>query len=212
MFTTLEEMLLAYAHTLPLEVFAFVASFVEEIIAPIPSPTVMVVTGSFAQMQGYSVFGLLALILMGAFGKVIGAVVVYTIALRAEYFLMNTLGRFFNVSEEDVAKLGSKLGKGTKDYALLTFLRALPIMPSVVVSAGSGILKVSVPLFIVSTFLGTIIRDGFYIYAGYYGAHILQTLIISFGHIETYVEIAVVLFIVGFMARRLMKRSSRAQS
>jgi membrane protein DedA with SNARE-associated domain len=202
MFSALEESIFAYVHTLPLEAFVFVASIIEEIIAPIPSPTVMVLAGSVAQFQERALLALIPLALFGALGKTLGALVVYGIAHKAETFLMRTFGNFFNVSHEDVAKLGSKLGKGYKDYFFLTFLRALPIMPSVVVSAGSGLLKVSLPLFIVSTFLGTIIRDGFYLYAGYVGLEIFTAIIEQSAHIETLIEVVVVLLVGGWILRR----------
>lgn len=209
MFSVLEEMLLAYAQSLPLGVFAFVASAIEEIIAPIPSPTVMVVTGSFAHFQGYSAFGLIPLALIAALGKTFGAIVVYEIARRAEYFIMRMMGAFFNVTEADVTKLGSKLGKGKKDYVFLTFLRALPIMPSVVVSVGSGVLKVAFPLFIVSTFLGTIIRDSFYLYAGYFSIAAFQKMIVSFGRIETFIEMGTLFLVVSFVAVRVRRKITK---
>jgi membrane protein DedA with SNARE-associated domain len=208
MSTVLEEYLLSLIHDLPLELFVFVASIVEEIIAPIPSPTVMVLSGSFAAMQGREVSGLLMLAVIGALGKTLGALVVYGVAHKAEHFLMRTFGSFFNVSHDDVAKLGSKLGKGTKDYFFLTFLRALPIMPSVVVSAGSGILKVALPVFVVSTFLGTIVRDGFYLYAGYAGAVIFALLIERFDHIETIIQVLVVLGVIGFVVYRKTRKTT----
>ena len=45
MFHTLEQTLLSYADKLPLEIFLFIGSIVEEVIAPIPSPFVPVAAG-----------------------------------------------------------------------------------------------------------------------------------------------------------------------
>ena len=191
MFTYLEEILLSFAHTLPLEMFVLVASVVEEVVAPIPSPTVMVTAGSFALIQDYTYSALVLLALIGAVGKTIGALVVYSITDKAEDVIMGKFGRFFNITHEDVEKFGKRLHGGVRDYFILTLLRALPFIPSVLISVGSGLIKVPLPVFITATFLGTILRDGFYLYAGYVGAEILTTLVSTSTHIESYVEYVV---------------------
>ncbi len=203
MFTFLEEKLLSFVDQVPLEWFVFIASFVEEVIAPIPSPTVMVVSGSFASAQEYTYLALFLLVLIGTIGKTIGALVVYFIADKAEGIVVTLFGKFLRVSSEEIESFGAKLGKGKRDYLLLTFLRALPIMPSVVISAGSGILKVPLKLFIFSTFFGTIIRDGFYLLAGYLGIELFAQIINGSTKIETIVEVAVVLLVFGYL---LLKR------
>ena len=212
MFTHLEEILLSFAHSLPLEAFVLIASFVEEVVAPIPSPTVMVLAGSFARVQEYMMPALIVLALIGAVGKTIGAIVVYYITDKAEDVVMNKFGKFFGVTHEDVEKLGKKLGNGFRDYILLTTLRALPFMPSVVVSVGSGLLKVPIKLFIISTFLGTIIRDGFYLYAGYVGATALFAIINQSSSLETVVEVLVVLGVLAFIGYRIYLRKKSVAS
>ena len=79
MFTYIETVLMSFVNILSLEVFVFVASIIEEVIAPIPSPTVMVVAGSVAQLQERALFFLIPLAIIGALGKVIGALFVYVL-------------------------------------------------------------------------------------------------------------------------------------
>ena len=191
MFLYLEAQLLAIAQSVPLEMFVVVASFIEEVIAPIPSPTVMVVSGSIASYQGYAASGLIILAILGAVGKTVGALVVYYVADKAENFVMHRFSRFFGVQAEDIEAFGKKLGNGPRDYFFLTFLRALPIMPSVVVSVGSGVLKVPLKVFFFSTFFGTIIRDGFYLYTGYVGTDIFTNLVQHSSSVESFVELFV---------------------
>lgn len=206
MFTYLENLLLALTHSLPLEIFVLVASFVEEVVAPIPSPAVMLTAGLSAQVQGKVLLALIPLALIGALGKTVGALVVYVISDKAEDLVMNKFAKFFNVTKDDVEKFGNKLGKGVRDYFLMTLLRALPFMPSVVLSVGSGLLKVPLPLFIISTFFGTIVRDGFYLYAGYVGTAVLLSFISQTGHIETYVEVGSGLIFLYVGTRIIRKR------
>jgi len=206
MFTYLESKLLSFADTLSIELFVFIASFIEEVVAPIPSPTVMVSAGSLAQIQDYALLGLIPLAVIGAAGKTLGALVVYGIADKAEDFVMERFGQFFNVTHEDVKHLGRRLGNGVKDYAIMIALRSFPLVPSVILSAGSGILKIPVRLFIVSTFVGTIIRDGIYLYAGYIGTTAFLSFIEQSDHVESYIGIALLVVLFGILLRYLYKK------
>ncbi len=206
MFSHLEEILLSYIHSLPLELFAFIASFIEEVIAPIPSPSVMMLTGSFASVNGYTLGGLVILTLIAACGKSLGAIVVYYVSYGAEDFIMKKFGRFFGVTTEDVTAFGKKFGNGWRDYLLLTFFRALPIVPSSLVSIGSGLLKIPFKLFIIATFVGTIIRDGVYLYVGFVGTEFLHSLITQSTSVESIVEVFGVFLFVFFFGYLYFKR------
>lgn len=193
MFAHLEEQLIALIDVLPLEVFVFVASFVEEVLAPIPSPTVMVLSGSFASLQEYALTGLLVLAGIGALGKTLGAVLVYQIAHVLEEVVVVRFGKFFGVTREDIARFGERLTGSPKDYLLLTVLRSLPFIPSSVVSVGSGVLKVPMRMYIVTTFLGTIVRDGIYLYVGFVGTEALATYISVADRTESLITAGVIL-------------------
>lgn len=203
---------MSFVNTLSPEVFVFIASIIEEVIAPIPSPTVMVVAGSVAQLQERALFFLVPLAIIGALGKVIGALFVYVISDKAEDFVLRRFGNFFNVSHEDVEAFGKKLGNGKRDYVLLTVLRALPFIPSVLLSVGSGVLKIPLPLFIFSTFFGTIIRDGFYLYAGFVGTEILSAFVTQTTHMETYVEVFAAVVVISILVRMyFLKKKNKLQ-
>ncbi len=191
MFSSIETFLFSLVHTLSLEWFVFIASIVEEIIAPIPSPTVMVLAGSAASLQAYGYAGLVFLVCIGAVGKTLGALTVYGVAYYGEDFVLRHFGKFFEVTSDDIMRLNAKIGTGARAYFTLTFLRALPIMPSSLVSVGGGVLKVPMHIFAVSAFLGTLIRDGLYLYAGYVGTQALSLFISQSTHIESLVEYGV---------------------
>jgi membrane protein DedA with SNARE-associated domain len=211
MFSGLEQMLLSYINTLSLEMFVLIASFIEEVVAPIPSPTVMMLAGSFAAVQERTLYALIVLSLIGAVGKTIGAIVVYVVSDKAEDFVLIKFGKFFGVTHEEVEQFGTKLGNGVRDYFLLTGLRALPIMPSVIVSVGSGLLKVPMTLFIVSTFFGTIVRDGIYLYAGYAGTELLTSFVRETTNLETVVEIISLAILAILFFYILKRRRNKAQ-
>lgn len=191
MFTTLEAALLSFAQAMPLPLFALIASFVEEVIAPIPSGAVLLLIGSLAQLQSYSLVALLFLVLLAATGKLIGALIIYIVADRAEDIVMARFSRFFGVTHEDIEKFGARFGKGWKDYVLLTLLRALPILPSAVLSVGAGVLRIPLRVFIVATVVGSIMRDSIFIAIGYGGFAAAALVLTSLSGYESAVQIGV---------------------
>ena len=69
MFGHLEALMLSYINTLPLEAFVFIASFIEEVVAPVPSAAVLLLTGSFAAIQERPLLALIPLAIIAAVGK-----------------------------------------------------------------------------------------------------------------------------------------------
>jgi membrane protein DedA with SNARE-associated domain len=199
MFSYLEEMLMGLAHTLSFPAFAFLGSFLEEVIAPIPSPAVMLVLGALVEIGEGTVHDLIPLAFIGALGKTLGALVVYFIADKGEDIITRKFGGLWGVTHDDIEHFGKKLGNDVHAYVLLTVLRALPFLPSVLLSVGSGILKVPRSVFIVSTFFGTIIRDSLYLYVGFVGTEALRSFVDASANVESYVEIAVGLLVLGVL-------------
>lgn len=199
MFHFLENLIVSYAGKMPLEIFAPLASIIEEVVAPIPSPAIMIVTGSLASLQGKVLHDLIILSLLGSLGKTIGAIIVYYIADKIEDFFAGTLEKYFGVRHEDIEAFGQKLKGGAKDYFVMIFMRALPIIPSSLISIGSGVLKIPIRLFIVSTIVGSIFRDFLYIYFGYAGISILEGIIKKSESLESIIQMVVfVILFFGF--------------
>lgn len=206
MFSQIETLLLALINTVPLELFVFVGSFVEEVIAPVPSLAVMVASGAFAAVQERTLIDLLPLAVIAAVGKTLGAIIVYYLSGKIGSVIITKFGWFFKVSYEDIEQLGKKITGGPRDYFLLSLFRALPILPSSVVSIGCGVLQIPFRLFLVTTFIGTIIRDGIFLYVGYRGTTMLSDLANSSVSIESYVQMAIVVLVVGFLGYIYFKR------
>lgn len=201
-----EELLISLITSLPLEGFAFIASFVEEIIAPIPSPAIMIAAGSFAKLQGLELSSLILLSIIAAFGKTIGALVLYFITGKIGELILKKFGGFFNVTLESVSDFGKKLGRGWRDYTLLIILRTLPFVPSSLVSVGCGFLKVPLRLFIVTTFFGSILRGGMYLYFGYMGTEVLGAFIKKSASLESFIELFALIGIAGVLGFVYLKR------
>ena len=211
MFDRITEWLLSFAQVVPLEFFTFFGSFVEEVLAPIPSPIVMLLSGSIADAQAKPMVYLLVLSVIAAAGKTLGAILVYFIADKAEDILIGRFGKFIGVSHEEVVSLGKRFNGGWKDFFLLLFLRALPIMSSAVVSVCSGVIKVRFRTYVISTFFGTIIRDFFYLYVGFTGIDALKNLVEGFDSIESIIQAVIAALIVGLIGWIAWKRRIRSK-
>lgn len=197
MFQHLEELMLSFATAMPLPVFAAVSSAIEEVVAPIPSGPVMLVMGSLAQLQGYTLWMLFGLSIAATVGKLVGALVVYFVADKAEDLLAGKFAKFFGVTHTQIESFGARLGNGWKDYVLLTLLRTLPFVPSVVVSFGAGALKIPLRLFIIATVIGSILRDSFFLYLGYAGIEAADEILAHFSTVESFLQVAIVLGVIG---------------
>lgn len=206
MFDSITQSLIAWAKDVPLELFTFAGSFIEEVLAPIPSPIVMTVTGSIASTQDKAMWYLLVLSLIGAAGKTLGAVLVYMVSDKAETILVGRFGKFIGVTHTEVETLGKRLNGGWKDLWLLLFLRALPIMSSAVVSVCCGFVKIPMRVYLVSTFFGTIVRDFFYLYVGFSGIAALHNLVDGFDSIESIIQAVIAVLIVVVIAWIYWKR------
>lgn len=207
MFNFLEHIIISSATNMHLAIFAPAVSFIEEIIPPIPSPSVMIATGYMAQVQGYLFYSLIILAVLGAIGKTLGASVVYYVSDKVEDLLSGKIVKFIGVTHEQIESLGAKLSRNWKDYVVLTVLRALPVVPSSLLSVGCGLLKIRFRLFVVSTFFGSIVRDFIYIYIGYTGTKVVRRLFENTANTaESVLQLLAVIIIVLFLGYLYYRR------
>lgn len=202
------DMVMAFSQKVPVEVFALIGSFLEEVVSPIPSPFVLTTAGSLADVQGYAPLLLLWLALIAAVGKTVGAVLLYVIVDKFEDFFMKKLGPKLGITHKEIEKIGQSLKKGNRDDIALFLLRAIPIMPSAPLSVVCGFVKIPFRTYVVMTFLGSVVRGMFFLLLGYYGLSSLS----SFQQgLDTAESIGKVLFFailalaaVGFYWKRFM--------
>lgn len=209
--TGIEEALKNSANYLPLELSSFLGGMIEEIVAPIPSPFVMAAVGSAAFAQGKGILSLLGLSLWGALGKTVGAWVIYVIADKFEHVIVKKFGHFLGVSQQDVEGIGKRFKGGAKDILTLCFLRALPIVPSSPVSVVCGIIKVKMRTYLISTFLGNVVRNLVYIYLGYAGISAYHSVLSGLDSVESIVQIVIFLSLVGFVGWIYYQRHKRSR-
>lgn len=194
----LTEMLLSTAQHVPLEWFSFLGSFIEEVVAPIPSPFVMTAAGSAVAAQGKMWWYILLVSLIGAVGKTLGALVVYILGDKAEDILIGKLGKFVGVTHKEVEMLGKHFQGGWRDDVILLVLRAIPIMPSAPISVMCGVIKLNLRTYITSTFIGTFFRNLLYVYLGYVSLSAVNSISQGLQTLESLTQI--VLFVLAAVA------------
>jgi len=173
------ESILQFIETLsryvPVEIFALVGSFLEEIIAPIPSPFVMTIAGSMVAAEGSPFWYLFIVAIIASVGKTLGAMIWYIVADKAEDVVLGKVGRYVGLSHKQVEHFGARFSGRKRDYITLFIIRATPIIPSAPISILAGFLSLPKKMFIITTFSGTIVRDFVYLYIGFSGIEAAKT-------------------------------------
>lgn len=172
-----------------MELFAFLGSFVEEVVAPIPSPFVMTLAGSIAESQGHPFWYLFVVALIASTGKTIGATLLYWLSDKAEDIVLSRVGKFVGITHAEVEQFGQRFSGTWKDFVTLLVIRSTPIIPSAPISLICGFVAIRFKFFVVATFIGTIIRDFVYLYFGYTSLNAAYELMDGMEGIESIVQI-----------------------
>lgn len=199
-----------YAERIPLELYVLVGSFLEEVIAPIPSPFVMTLAGTLTASQGRPFWYLFVVAVIASIGKTLGGSVLYWVADKTEDIVFMRISRWAGIGEKEIEKLGKRLsGRGWKDWAVLLGIRSTPVIASAPISVICGFLKVRLRLFIITTFIGTIVRDFVYLYVGYTTLDTANSLTEGLSGMETIIQITTVLSGVAFLGWIIYKRRQK---
>ncbi|MGI5827863.1 MAG: DedA family protein [Patescibacteria group bacterium] len=209
-FEDLLNVLLSFANKVPIELYAIIGPFAEEIVSPIPSPFVMASAGSIAAAQNKALIYLAWLALLGAFGKTIASWILYFAADKAEDVVVGRFGKFIGISHKEVEDLGRHFNGGWRDNVIIFFARFIPIIPSSPISVVCGAIKINVWTFISSTFLGTIFRNMFYLYFGYAGLNAYESTLKGLDSAESVVQIVMVVAVAVVLVWLYYKRSKGA--
>lgn len=194
-----EEFLVNFAQKVSPEIFVTVGGLLEEIVAPIPSPLVGVTAGSLALAQHRGVPYLFFIGLIAALAKTFGCWIFYFIADKAEDVITKRFGRFLGFSHKEIEGVG-KLFNGTiRDEIILATIRAIPIMPTTPVSVACGFIKMKLSSYLMATFIGNYIRGMMFIFVGYSGLSVFNSLISGVNSAESIMNVVIVLVLVGFL-------------
>ena len=141
----------------------FIASLIEQIIAPIPSPLIPMMAGffllpaygTFFQVLWQSVF---IIALPATAGIIIGASIVYFLGHWGGKPVIEKTKKWLGLKWEDVEKIKRKLDNSRSDEFVLFILWLLPIVPGVAISVFCGIIRYPLLKFIIIIALGSFLR------------------------------------------------------
>jgi membrane protein DedA with SNARE-associated domain len=141
----------------------FVGVLIESMIAPIPSPLIIMAAGFIMLPANASFFGILiplifTITLPGAIASTLGSYIGYGIGYYGGKPLIKRFEWLLGVSWDELDKAAKHFQKGIKDEVMIFLARAIPIMPLSVFSALSGVLRFEIKKFTLFTFLGTLVR------------------------------------------------------
>lgn len=200
MLDTVNAAVITLSSVIPLELFAIVSSFLEEIIAPIPSPLIGTLLGSLALASGYDSFAFLVwLALLSSFGKTLACAVIYWAVSHAGTAAVERYGKYFGVRHTDLIAVSSYFAGTFRDYVILIALRAIPFIPSLPISLAAGLIKTPFRFYATATFIGSFIRSLIFISVGYVGLTAYFEAVKDIANIESIVLLGITTLTAGLL-------------
>lgn len=190
----------------------FVASVIEEVIAPIPSPLIITmsgflfVTGSFSWSVIYTLIFKVAI--PAALGVTLGSYTIYFIARLGGKFFIEKWGKYIGLYWADIEKFQNRLGGTGRDEIFICIARVIPFVPSVAISAFCGILEMNVLKYFVITFVGVFFRGIILGILGWQVGNVYEKYARTISSIENIVLISTILAIGVFIVLKYRHNKS----
>lgn len=192
----------------------FLGCIIEEIIAPIPS-TIIILGSSFFILEGQAI-GLnsitnliLNISIPAALGMTIGSLFIYGLCYYIGKPFINKWGKYLAIRWEDIEKTDEKLQNQNKDEVILFGIRAIPIVPSVAISAFCGIIRYDLKKYILITFLGGLVRATVLGFLGWQFGTIYRDISNQISFLEEIVIIIGVIGVIGYILYNKRKKDKK---
>lgn len=191
----------------------FLATLVEEIIAPIPSSLVPITAGFFLlpASEGFLIITWRVLLVIAfpvAFGVTLGSLAVYGIGYWGGKPVIEKSKKWLGLSWEDVKKTEKRIIRGRSDLITLFVLRILPIVPGVAISSLFGIFRYSLKTFVIITFFGALVRAAALGIVGWYVGSMYLTYLDIISKTERYILFILIALVLFFVGRFIFKNTS----
>jgi len=159
----------------------FVASILEEVIVPIPSTIIQTGAGFLflagEPITGYSLWILFSRIVVpSALGATIGSLALYGLVYWGGMPAIRRFGKYFFLSEAKVQKAHDAVLSRKSLVWAFCILRFLPILPTAFITAGAGLIRLPLRIYLITTFIGIFIRATYLGAAGWLTAGVFHSL------------------------------------
>ena len=135
-------------------------------------------------------------------GVAFGSLFVYGVAYYAGKPALMRWGKWFGLSWEEVEIFQQRLDDTQADEVALFFARAIPVVPSVAVSAFYGLMRFNTWKYLAYSFAGTLIRAGVLAVVGWQAGVLYREYAEMISHYEKYILGAFLVCIVLFIVYR----------
>ena len=195
--------LISASDTLTVFWFSLLTTFIDSVIAIIPSSLMLIAAGFFAIDPNHTFNAALwdvviKIALPGAIGYTAGAWLVYIIFYWGGKKIIKKYGHYFKLNWEKVSKAQKYFGVGTKDETALFMSRALPIWPIEIVSIFCGVIRMPWQTFLTWSFLGFFFRTIIFGMAGWGFGEAYESFAEELVTMQTYGTIVIVVVMIIF--------------
>ncbi|MBN2094111.1 MAG: VTT domain-containing protein [Candidatus Zambryskibacteria bacterium] len=189
----------------------FVASVLEEVIAPIPSALIMTASG-FLFITGPISWNAISVLIFkvaipAALGVTLGSYTVYFVARFGGRFVLEKWGKYIGLYWSDIEKMQDKLSGTRKDEILIGAARIIPFIPSTAISAFCGIMEMNLLKYFVISFVGVFIRGIILGVLGWQVGNIYEKYAETISSIENFILISTILAALIFIMIKYKNRS-----
>ena len=183
------------------------ASFIEEIVVPIPSTLVIMFSGFiFLGGEPFSAGAfkilILTIVVPTAIGLTLGSLFVYFLAYFFGKPAVDRYGRWVGLSWGDIEKIQVRFNRGIGDELVFFGLRSFPIVPSVVINAFCGLTRLLFGKYLTITFLGVIVRASILSVLGWQAGGLYFKYAAAIDRVEKIVLTVIAFAIVSFILYR----------
>jgi membrane protein DedA with SNARE-associated domain len=139
-----------------------------------------------------------------AAGLTIGSLIWYIFAYQYGESAIKRFGKYVFVSWEEIAKVKAKYESRHKSEVGLFILRAVPLLPSIIINLVAGLLQVKFIPYLISTFFGTTVRVSIIAFVGWQVGELYRTYaeVIDKSEKATLVVIALSIIVYIFYKKR----------
>jgi len=189
----------------------FIASVIEEVVAPIPSAIVMLGSGFFFLEGVFSIDFFKTLFiyisLPIALGATLGSIFIYALFALGSKPAIDKWGKWLGFSWNDVEKVKNKFENSFSDELIIFMLRVVPIIPNVAIAAFCGIIKYKFIKYIFVTFFGIFTRASILAFVGFKVGDFYREYASVIKEYETYAFVFIIILSVLTFVFKLQKRS-----
>lgn len=197
----------------------FIATLIEQIVAPIPSPLVPIMAGFFlipaqipfldALLQSMLVVGLPV-----ALGMTLGSLVIYFLGYLGGKPAIEKTKKWLGLDWKDIEKTKKKLDNSLSDELAIFILWLIPIVPSAAIAVLCGIIRYPIFKYIPLAVSGLFLRATIISLIGWQVGGVYYIVAAQIAAIENYLLIGfifLILFGIGFLFYKKRRRELSSQ-